>query len=70
MPSAHTPEWSKIRTLTGRCTVWGGRVGRELTEEELEDCRQRLAQLEEKRDQGIEDRRRRASGRFSRRSTV
>ena len=62
MPSAHTPEWSKIRTLkakiqTGRCTASGGRVGRELTEEELEDCRERLAQLEQKRDQGIEDRR-------------
>ena len=62
MPSAHTPEWSKIRTLkaklqTGRCTASGGRVGRELTEEELEDCRERLAQLEHKRDQGIEDRR-------------
>ena len=60
MPSAHTPEWSKIRTLkaklqTGRCTASG--VGRELTEEELEDCRERLAQLEQKRDQGIEDRR-------------
>ena len=62
MPSAHTPEWSKIRTLkaklqTGRCTASGGRVGRELTEEELDDCRERLAQLEQKRDQGIEDRR-------------
>ena len=62
MPSAHTPEWSKIRTLkaklqTGRCTASGGRVGRELTEEELKDCRERLAQLEQKRDQGIEDRR-------------
>ena len=62
MPSAHTPEWSKIRALkaklqTGRCTASGGRVGRELTEEELEDCRERLAQLEQKRDQGIEDRR-------------
>ena len=62
MPSAHTPEWSKIRALkaklqTGRCTSSGGRVGRELTEEELEDCRERLAQLEQKRDQGIEDRR-------------
>ena len=62
MPSAHTPEWSKIRTLkaklqTGRCTASGGRVGRELTEEELEDCRERLAQLEQKRDQGMEDRR-------------
>ena len=62
MPSAHTPEWSKIRTLkaklqSGRATASGGRVGRELTEEELEDCREKLAQLEQKRDQGIEDRR-------------
>ncbi|OLP99771.1 hypothetical protein AK812_SmicGene17624 [Symbiodinium microadriaticum] len=62
MPSEHTPEWSKIRALkakiqTGRCTASGGRVGRELTEEELEDCRERLAQLEQKRDQGIHDRR-------------
>ena len=61
MPSQHAPERSQIQTLrakidTGRMTASGGRVGRELTEEELEACRQKLVDLEEKREQGIRDR--------------
>ena len=36
--------------------AWPGYEGRELTEEELQECRDQLAALEEKREQGIRDR--------------
>ena len=56
MPSEHAPEKRKIQTLklkiqTGRTRARPGYEGRELTEEELQ-----LAALEEKREQGIRDR--------------
>ena len=61
MPSEHAPEKRKIQTLklkiqTGRMRARPGYEGRELTEEELQECRDQLAVLEEKREQGIRDR--------------
>ena len=61
MPSEHAPEKRKIQTLklkieTGRTRARPGYEGRELTEEELQECRDQLAGLEEKREQGIRDR--------------
>ena len=62
MPSQHAPEKSLLQTLrkkvaTGRMTAMKGRVGRELTEEEMRDCQEQLAALELKRKQGIQNRR-------------
>ena len=62
MPGQHAPERGRIQALrknisTGRMPAAPGRVGRELSKEELQDCRERLAVLEEEREQGIEQRR-------------
>ncbi|CAE7557702.1 unnamed protein product, partial [Symbiodinium sp. CCMP2456] len=62
MPGQHAPEKSGIQTLrkkvaTGRMTAMKGRVGRELTAEEMRDCQQQLVELESKREEGILSRR-------------
>ncbi|CAE7398158.1 unnamed protein product, partial [Symbiodinium sp. CCMP2456] len=61
MPSVHSPQSRAIQTLktkisTGRTLAKPGCVGRELTEQEVQACREKLAGLEAQRERGIKER--------------